>query len=150
MLSCLPDALLKKKFFSNFFFRFPGKSTSEKTIPPKKIGVRHCLVELGVSEGPKTKWGLIYFFCAFRVNRPRRKRFRRKKIWKKPWPRPYILFNHIYLVYISCFFNIKDKELPKVDSFIYLGLPISKGSNKNVYFDEKFKKVERSFDSLNG
>ncbi len=45
-------------------------------------------------------------------------------------------------------FNIKGKELPKVDSFIYLGLPINKDSNKNLYFDEKFKKVERSFNSF--
>ncbi len=58
------------------FFLFPGKSTSEKTFPPKKIGVRRCLGELGVSEGPKTKWGLSYFFFrllglgvgSFRVN----------------------------------------------------------------------------------
>jgi hypothetical protein len=45
----------RKKIFFNFFFRFPGKLTSEKTIPPKKIKVRRCLGELGVSEGPKTK-----------------------------------------------------------------------------------------------
>jgi hypothetical protein len=42
---------MKKNFFSNFFFRFPGKLTSEKTFPPKKIGVRRCLGELGVSVG---------------------------------------------------------------------------------------------------
>ncbi len=29
-------------FFSNFFSCFLGKSTSDKTIPPKKIGVRRC------------------------------------------------------------------------------------------------------------
>ncbi len=51
-----------KKIFSNFFFNFLGKSTLEKTITPKKIGVRRCLGELGVSEGPKTKWGLFNFF----------------------------------------------------------------------------------------
>jgi hypothetical protein len=45
----------KNIFFFYFVFRFPGKSTSEKTIPPKKCGVRRCLGELGVSEGPKTK-----------------------------------------------------------------------------------------------
>jgi hypothetical protein len=55
--------ILKKKIF----FRFPGKSTSEKTFPLKKIGIRRCLGELGVSKGPKTKWGVFYFFFAFRV-----------------------------------------------------------------------------------
>ncbi len=29
--------------FQKFFFRFPGKSTSEKTIPPKKIEVLRLL-----------------------------------------------------------------------------------------------------------
>jgi hypothetical protein len=40
----------------NHFFRahLLDKSTSEKMIPPKKIGVRRCPGELGVSEGPKT------------------------------------------------------------------------------------------------
>jgi hypothetical protein len=46
---------VKKFFFQNLFLGFLGKSTSEKTIPPKKIGVRRCLGELGVSEGLKTK-----------------------------------------------------------------------------------------------
>jgi hypothetical protein len=46
---------MKKNLFQNLFLGFLGKSTSEKTIPLKKIGVRRCLGELGVSEGPKTK-----------------------------------------------------------------------------------------------
>jgi hypothetical protein len=50
-----PDKLLKKIYFQNLFLGFMRKSTSEKTIPSKKIGVRRCPGELGVSEGPKTK-----------------------------------------------------------------------------------------------
>jgi hypothetical protein len=47
-------------------------------------------------------------------------------------------------------FEINGNTLKKVDNFIYLGLPIDKSPNKTKYFDEKFKKVERSFYSLYG
>ena len=44
-------------------------------------------------------------------------------------------------------FKISGVELPEVDNFTYLGLCISKSLNFD-YFDEKMKKVERSFYSL--
>ncbi len=47
-----PKKKTKRGLF--YFFFFQGKSTSEKTFPPKKIRVLRCLGELGVSEGPKT------------------------------------------------------------------------------------------------
>jgi hypothetical protein len=47
-------------------------------------------------------------------------------------------------------YKIGGDTLPVVDSFIYLGLPIFAKSNYNDYFDEKMKKVERSFYSLYG
>ncbi len=56
---------MKKRNFQNFFIHFLAISTSEITIPPKKIGVRRCLGELGVSEGRKTKWRISYFFFRF-------------------------------------------------------------------------------------
>jgi hypothetical protein len=53
----------KQSSIINFsFYIVYSKSTSEKTIQPKKIGVRRCLGELGVSEGAKTKRGIFYFF----------------------------------------------------------------------------------------
>jgi hypothetical protein len=73
----------KKNLFQNLFLGFLGKSTSEKTIPPKKIGVPRCPSELEGQKGwhlQKTSKDFFTFFFAFRVNRPRRKRFRRKKI----------------------------------------------------------------------
>ena len=47
-------------------------------------------------------------------------------------------------------FKINGSELPTVDSFVYLGLPLSKKSDNNNFFEEKFKKVERAFYSLYG
>jgi hypothetical protein len=46
-------------------------------------------------------------------------------------------------------FEINGNALPEVDNFIYLGLPLGK-SIRFDYFDEKMKKVERSFYSLYG
>ncbi len=43
-----------------------GRSTSEKTIPPKKNGVRRCLGELGGSEGPQFKCGTFFSLSGFR------------------------------------------------------------------------------------
>jgi len=46
-------------------------------------------------------------------------------------------------------FRLKGISLPTVDSFLYLGLPVSK-TTKFDFFDEKFRKVEKAFYSLNG
>ncbi len=47
-------------------------------------------------------------------------------------------------------FKIEGEILPIVDSFIYLGLPINNKFSNNDYFEDKMKKVERSFYSLYG
>ena len=67
------DGGVKKKF-SKIFFRFPGKSTSEKTIPRKKIRVGGCRGALGASEfepsaavgfRSRVYLGYIYYFLFF-------------------------------------------------------------------------------------
>jgi hypothetical protein len=47
-------------------------------------------------------------------------------------------------------FGINGVELPSVENFVYLGLPLSRESSNSGFFEDKFKKVERAFYSLYG
>ena len=47
-------------------------------------------------------------------------------------------------------FKMNGVQIPRVSGFIYLGLPIGDQSTINDFIENKMKKVERSFYSLNG